>query len=210
MAMHGLTGGGGVGGSYKDVLLTPRYNPGQARGMMTSRFSQFSSTQGVKSPMTARVSVQAEHTPEPPRRRKVDVKGEAAPSAHARGSMDGTPGSIVADLADQIKQLEVNMESGEPQKLQVMLHVSKAIQIAAEYIGIPAGILEMLRLHENQRIRPKLENQAIAAPVVSRKAKMPGTPEQKGTPLSTEETVSRIKSIRLKIASIEKGLFPDE
>eukprot|EP00889_Picochlorum_renovo_P005954 jgi/Picre1/32984/NNA_008311.t1 len=139
----------------------------------------------------------------------MDLKRQVAPSARGRVHDTTTPGSIVAELADQIKRLEGSMDSEEPQKLEAMLRISKAIQIAAEYIGIPAGILEMLRLHENQRIRPKLGNQAqvVSAPIVSRKTNMPSTPEQKGT---TEEMVTRIKSIRLKISSIEKTLFPDE
>lgn len=198
-----------AGGSYKDVLLTPRYNPGHARGMMTSRVSQFSNSPGVKSPMTARGSAHTQQTPEPSRQKQMDLKRQVAPSARGRVHDTATPGSVVAELADQIKRLEGSMDSEEPQKLEAMLHISKAIQIAAEYIGIPAGILEMLRLHENQRIRPKLGNQAqvVSAPVVSRKTNMPSTPEQKGT---TEEMVTRIKSIRLKISSIEKTLFPDE
>ncbi|KAI8102587.1 hypothetical protein M9435_006185 [Picochlorum sp. BPE23] len=193
-----------TGGSYKDVLLTPRYNPGHARGMMTSRVSRFSNSSGVKSPMTARGSAHTRQTPEPSRHKQMDLKRQVAPSARGRVHDTTTPGSIVAELADQIKRLEGSMDSEEPQKLEAMLRISKAIQIAAEYIGIPAGILEMLRLHENQRIRPKLGNQAQ---VVSRKTNMPSTPEQKGI---TEEMVTRIKSIRLKISSIEKTLFPDE
>lgn len=211
--MHGVAGVGVcAGGSYKDVLLTPRYNPGQARGMMTSRVSRFSNSPSVKSPMTARATAHARQTPEPSRRRQMDLTREAAPpSARMQGGVNDTPGSIVAGLADQIKRLEGSMDSEDPKKLEAMLHISKAIQIAAEYIGIPAGILEMLRLHENQRLRPKLGNQGeiVAAPVVSRKTNMPGTPEQKGT-MNNEEVVSRIKSIRLKISSIEKTLFPDE
>lgn len=159
--------------SYKDVLLTPRMAP-QRDGQQTSRASYSVERIGRRSstglfPMTARV---------PSRMNKEQNESRDT----------GSKGEGVSKLLYQIaKEVEMFERENVEADGEIARSVSKSIQMAASVIGVPAGILDMLQMHEQHRMKG-------------------GRPRH---PSPLQESVSytaHLKRIRAKISDIEHAL----
>lgn len=163
--------------SYKDILLTPRMAPRQQadfHGFQTSRVS--SPGQGARhggltrSPLTARAPRRARH--------QRDALGEVKREGRRVSE-------TLYTLARQVEELERdNGNDGE-----IARSISQSIQVAASMIGVPVGILEMLQMHEQQRMTSR-----IHAPKVVHDA--PQTPDHS----------AHLGNIRTKISDIERIL----
>ena len=187
--------------SYKDILLTPRFQVQHSRGSMTSRESPvFSNTIGrqqmsaAPSPQTSRPQRRQKHV-EVPGPRPLTTKTDAN-NSHVQSDVE-----LLYQLAGLIKALETADERDSP---VVHLQLSKGMQVIARRIGLPAGVLDMLKLHEQQRISPKIRGETVD--VSTRAVNSPRT-KQYGMHIVTPEVRDTFRSISSKISEIETILL---
>lgn len=165
--------------SYKDILLTPRTIPIQQaklRGFQTSRPSfdapvlRQGNTSMNRSPQTARA----------PRRSQQEKSGLDQVQRN-----NNSASSTLYNLAKQVEELE---RSKNNDNVEIARSILKSIQMAGSMIGVPAGILEMLQMHEQQRILRRIQE--------PRKVPIPVTPDHS----------SYFTRIRSKLSDVEHAL----
>lgn len=170
----------GTTSSYKDILLTPRMGPRQQaefHGFQTSRAS--SPGQGARPGVLARSPLTA-RAPRRGARQQRDALGEV-------NREERRVSETLYTLARQVEELERdNANDGE-----VARSISKSIQVAASMIGVPVGILEMLQMHEQQRMTSRIQ-----APTRVVRDTTPRTPDHS----------VHLGNIRTKISDIERML----
>jgi len=192
--------------SYKDILLTPRFQVQQSRGSMTSRESPgLGNTLGrqqrcaAPSPQTSRLRRgQQQH---------VEVSGPRP--MDTRDQTNSSPVQSDADLLYRLAGLIKRLETAGDESM-VSLQLSKGIQVIARRIGVPAGVLDMLQLHEQQRIAPKVGNETVTLKpnLATRAVNSPETKED-SMHVVTPEVKDKFRSISLKISEIESILLHD-
>jgi hypothetical protein len=194
--------------SYKDILLTPRFQVQQSRGSMTSRESPgLGNTLGrqqrcaAPSPQTSRLrrgQQQQQH---------VEVSGSRPMDARVQTNSSSvqSDADLLYHLAGLIKRLETAGDES-----MVSLQLSKGIQVIARRIGVPAGVLDMLQLHEQQRIAPKVGSETVTLKpnLATRAVNSPET-NQDSMQIVTPEVKDKFRSISLKISEIESILLHD-
>ena len=190
--------------SYKDILLTPRFQVQQSRGSMTSRESPgLGNTLGrqqrcaAPSPQTSRLR----------RGQHVEVSGPRP--MDTRDQTNSSPVQSDADLLYHLAGLIKRLETASDESM-VSLQLSKGIQVIARRIGVPAGVLDMLQLHEQQRIAPKVGNETVTLKpnLATRAVNSPETKED-SMHVVTPEVKDKFRSISSKISEIESILLHD-
>lgn len=142
--------------SYKDILLTPRVIPNQqvkTQGSQTSRPSQLG--QAIR---------QENHVNQSPQ------TARALRSQHEMSGLDqvkrvnNCASRTLYNISKQVEELE----RSNPGNAEIARSISKSIQIAGSMIGVPAGILEMMQMHEQQRMTGRIQEPHKAPVPVSR------------------------------------------
>lgn len=215
-------------GSYKDVLLTPRAAPGQIFPLHTGRRSplfQFGGGQRqhhrlydshIQSPMSSRNVMS-----------RSEGKGIVAGPSLAAAPRDGQEESAKkdidnissdsGDLTQHLKKLREIEGRDVGAEYALKLQISRIIQEAALVINVPAGVVEMIKLHEKQRLAPRVAEQqdrsslnipapSIAAqPMPPKQPKPPKQPMQEmALPKGGTNSGGRVDTLRPRIRSIQE------
>lgn len=153
-------------GSYKDVLMTPRgHVPQTAR----ARFAGRETKSTVKNPLSAhpdrgQASIQSRSKREDIQNKQKSSNMKQESSANVQtviGAGQATrqrehfvDAGYLTDIGKKIEMLEHDGANDDVLKL----YLSKMIQEAARLINLPVVVIEMLKVHEKERLLPKTEH----------------------------------------------------
>lgn len=216
-------------GSYKDILMTPRGGvPSHLSALATSRgissvspLSRFSkdSTPPYQGSSSSMSSSRQRRTPVNTQvKRDLDRTGSMASATRNRRESEqvlNQEGSrYICKLAETISKLEENDLGLEGVSRDVLnLYTSRTVQHAARLIGVPAGVLDLLQLHEKQRIIPRIssldaakieeiERQIVSTPSSS-KDDTPRESDFGGQQQLNDNIKSRLDAMNAKMKALE-------